>query len=164
MISIIVAKAKNNAIGMDNKLLWHISEDLKRFKRITDGKTILMGRKTFQSLPGVLPNRKHIIATKNKDFKTDDNIITDPDLQSLLQAYSDPSCEEEVFVIGGASVYSQALPYCGKLYFTIVERDFEGDTFFPEIDYNEWAVLERSETMTDEKSGINFYYLTLERK
>lgn len=100
MLSIIVAIAKNNVIGKDNKLIWHISEDLKRFKSITSGKSMIMGRKTFESLPGILPNREHIILTRDKNFKVDsDKVKVVNDLDTLIEKYS--NCEDEVFVIGG---------------------------------------------------------------
>ena len=104
MLSIIVAVAKNNVIGKDNKLIWHLPEDLKRFKRITTGHTIIMGRKTFESLGRVLPNRKHIVLSKDKDFKVDDENVQVINDISLLGEYI--SSEEENFVIGGASIYT----------------------------------------------------------
>lgn len=113
MLSISVAVAKNNIIGKDNTLPWHISEDLKRFKRITSDKKMIMGRKAFESLPGILPNRKHIIITRNTDFKVDSDMVSmEYDLNSLVEKYS--KCEEEVFVIGGAEIYEQFLPYVQK--------------------------------------------------
>lgn len=161
MLSIIAAVAKNGAIGKDNKLLWHIPEDLKRFKRITTGGKLLMGRKTFESLPGVLPDREHIVVTNNADFgRENTKIISASALRPLLEQYADTACTEEVFVIGGESVYTQALPYCEKIYLTIVEKSFEADTFFPAIG-KDWTVAEQSELQTDEKSGLQFYYQTL---
>jgi dihydrofolate reductase len=162
MISIIVAVAKDNVIGKDNKLLWHISEDLKRFKRITTSKKMIMGRKTFQSLPGVLPNREHIIVTRDKDFKVDSNQVTIiNDLNSLLAKYS--KCEEEIFVIGGAEIYTQVLPYTQKLYLTKVDDAFEGDTYFPEINFAEFKTEYTSEQFTDEKNGLKYTFIDLKR-
>ena len=162
MISIIVAIAKDNVIGKDNKLLWHISEDLKRFKRITTSKKMIMGRKTFQSLPGVLPNREHIIVTRDKDFKVDSNQVTIiNDLNSLLEKYS--KCEEEIFVIGGAEIYTQVLPYAQKLYLTKVEKAFEGDTYFPKFNFDEFKTEYISEQFTDEKNGIRYTFIDLKR-
>jgi dihydrofolate reductase len=162
MISIIVAVAKDNVIGKDNKLLWHISEDLKRFKRITTSKKMIMGRKTFQSLPGVLPNREHIIVTRDKDFKVYSNQVTIiNDLNSLLAKYS--KCEEEIFVIGGAEIYTQVLPYTQKLYLTKVDDAFEGDTYFPEINFAEFKTEYTSEQFTDEKNGLKYTFIDLKR-
>lgn len=163
MLSIIVAIAKNNVIGKDNKLIWHISEDLKRFKSITSGKSMIMGRKTFESLPGILPNREHIILTRDKNFKVDsDKVKVVNDLDALIEKYS--NCEDEVFVIGGAEIYKQLLPYAHKLYLTKIDTDFEGDTYFPQINYDEFKSEFTSEKFTDEKNGLNYTFINLIRK
>ena len=164
MLSIIVAVAKNNAIGKDNKLLWHLPEDLKRFQKITEGKTVIMGRKTFESLPGVLKNRKHVIVTGDKKFQVTDNIDVNIcyNMDSVLHKYS--SGDEEIFIIGGESVYRQAMPYCKKIYLTVVEKVFEADTFFPDIDYSQWNILEEYDLQTDASCGLKYRYITLERK
>lgn len=163
MLSIIVAIAKNNVIGKDNKLIWHISEDLKRFKSITSGKSMIMGRKTFESLPGILPNREHIILTRDKNFKVDsDKVKVVNDLDTLIEKYS--NCEDEVFVIGGAEIYKQLLPYAHKLYLTKIDTDFKGDTYFPQINYDEFKSEFTSEKFTDEKNGLNYTFINLIRK
>ena len=163
MISIIVAIAKDNVIGKDNKLLWHISEDLKRFKKITTGKKMIMGRKTFESLPGVLPNREHIILTRDKNFKVDSDMVKIVyDLNSLIKEYS--TSEEEIFVIGGAEIYKQLLPYAKKLYLTKIEETFEGDTHFPEINFEEFKVDYESEQFVDEKNGLHYKFIDLQVK
>lgn len=162
MISIIVAVAKDNVIGKDNKLLWHISEDLKRFKKITTDKKMIMGRKTFQSLPGVLPNRDHIIITRDTNFKvTSDRVEIVHDLNSLLDMYM--KIEEEIFVIGGAEIYNQFLPYAQKLYLTKIDASFEGDTYFPKINFDEFKTESSSEKFTDEKNGLHYTFINLER-
>ena len=162
MISISVAVAKNNVIGKDNKLLWHISEDLKRFKRITSNKKMIMGRKTFESLPGILPNREHIVVTRDENFKVDsDKVTIVHDLNSLLEKYS--KCEDEIFVIGGAEIYKQLLPYTQKIYLTKIDETFEGDTYFPEINYDEFKTDYVSEQFTDEKNGLNYTFIDLVR-
>lgn len=162
MLSIIVAVAQNNVIGKDNKLIWHISEDLKRFKEITSGKKMIMGRKTFESLPGVLPNREHIIITKDKNYKVDsDKVTIVHDLNSLIDQYK--NCDEEVFIIGGAEIYNQTLPYADKLYLTTINNAFDGDTFFPEINYDDFKVEYTSEEFTDEKSNITYKFINLVR-
>ena len=162
MISISVAVAKNNVIGKDNKLLWHISEDLKRFKRNTSNKKMIMGRKTFESLPGILPNREHIIITRDQNFKVDsDKVTIVNDLNSLLEKYS--SCEDEIFVIGGAEIYNQLLPYTHKIYLTKIDEAFEGDTYFPEINYDEFNTEYTSEQFIDEKNGLAYTFIDLVR-
>ena len=158
MISISVAVANNNVIGKDNKLLWHISEDLKRFKSITSNKKMIMGRKTFESLPGILPNREHIIITRDQNFKVDsDKVTIVNDLNSLLEKYS--NCEDEIFVIGGAEIYKQLLPYTHKIYLTKIDETFEGDTYFPEINYAEFKTESTSEQFTDEKNGLKYTFI-----
>jgi dihydrofolate reductase len=162
MLSISVAVAKNNVIGINNTLPWHISEDLKRFKRITSDKKMIMGRKAFESLPGILPNRKHIIITRNKDFKVDSDMVAiEYDLNSLVEKYS--KCDEEIFVIGGAEIYEQFLPYIDKIYLTQIEETFEGDTYFPEINYDEFKPEYTSEKFTDEKNGLHYTFIDLIR-
>ncbi|WP_315079669.1 dihydrofolate reductase [uncultured Clostridium sp.] len=160
MLSIIVAIAKNNVIGSDNKLIWHISEDLKRFKEITSGKTIIMGRKTFDSLPGVLPNRKHVILTRDKNFKVNSECVEIIyDFDELLNKYSDS--DDEVFIIGGGEIYKQLLSHCNKLYLTKINKDFDGDTYFPQINYDDFKVDYKSDVITDEKSGLEYNFINL---
>ncbi|AQS07820.1 dihydrofolate reductase [Clostridium beijerinckii] len=160
MISIIVAIAKDNVIGKDNKLLWHISEDLKRFKKITTGKKMIMGRKTFESLPGILPNREHIVLTRDNNFNVDsDKVTIEHDFNSVLQRYL--KCEDEVFVIGGAEIYKQFLPYAKKLYLTKVDEEFEGDTYFPGINYSNYNIEYTSEKFIDEKNGLHYTFVNL---
>lgn len=160
MISIIVAIAKDNVIGKDNKLLWHISEDLKRFKKITTGKKMIMGRKTFESLPGILPNREHIVLTRDNNFNVDsDKVTIEHDFNSVLQRYLE--CEDEVFIIGGAEIYKQFLPYAKKLYLTKVDEEFEGDTHFPGINYSNYNTEYTSEKFIDEKNGFHYTFVNL---
>ncbi|AVK48868.1 diacylglycerol kinase [Clostridium sp. MF28] len=160
MISIIVAIAKDNVIGKDNKLLWHISEDLKRFKKITTGKKMIMGRKTFESLPGILPNREHIVLTRDNNFNVDsDKVTIEHDFNSVLQRYL--KCEDEVFVIGGAEIYKQFLPYAKKLYLTKVDEEFEGDTYFPGINYSNYNIEYTSEKFIDEKNRLHYTFVNL---
>ena len=162
MISISVAVSKNNIIGKNNDLPWHISEDLKRFKRITSNKKMIMGRKAFESLPGILPNREHIIITRNENFKVDsDKVTVVHDLNSLIEKYS--KCEDEVFVIGGAEIYKQFLPYVQKIYLTQIDETFEGDTYWPEINYDEFKTEYTSEQLTDEKNGLKYTFIDLIR-
>ncbi len=163
MISIIVATAQNNIIGGDNKLLWHISEDLKRFKKITSHNTIIMGRKTFESLPGVLPNRKHVILTRDKNYSVDNpNVEIIHSKEEIINRFKDSPVE--VFIIGGGQIYNEFLPYADKLYLTKVLKDFEGDTSFPHVDENEWSVDYSSEILTNEKDGLQYQFIDLIKK
>ena len=136
MLSIIVAKAKNNIIGKDNKMLWKLPDDLKRFKERTTGHTIIMGRKTFESLGGILPDRMHIILSRNPDFNIDSDYVKV--VHSLLELQDYMEDEEEHFVIGGAIIYNLLMPYCKKMYVTQLDKDFEGDAIFPKINENTW--------------------------
>lgn len=137
-ISIIVAIAENRAIGKDNKLLWHISGDLKRFKQLTTGHTLIMGRNTFLSLPnGALPRRRHIVISDIEGESFDACEMA----SSIDEAIAMAGSSDECFVIGGGMVYAQFLPMAGKLYLTRVHHSFEADTFFPEIDFARWDAL-----------------------
>lgn len=162
MLSIIVAKASNDVIGGDNKLLWHISEDLKRFKEITSGHTIIMGRKTFESLPKILPNRHHIVITRDENFKVDSESVTIiNNISDVISKFKDTN--EEVFIIGGGEIYKSLIPYTKKLYLTRVYKDFEGDTSFPFINYDEWKIVNKSEIKVNEKDNLNYDFINLEK-
>ena len=161
MLSIIVAKAKNNIIGKDNALIWHLPEDLKRFKRLTTGHTIIMGRKTFESLGRVLPNRHHIILCNDAQMQIDDENVEILEDISMLEKYVKD--EEEHFVIGGATMYRLLMPMCSKMYITEINQDFEGDVSFPEINMREWNITEREKGLKDEKNPFDYEYVTYER-
>ena len=163
MLSIIVAKANNDVIGGDNKLLWHISEDLKRFKEITSGNTIIMGRKTFESLPKILPNRHHIIITRDKNFKVDSPMVeVVNDIEDIISKYKTSS--EEAFVIGGGEIYKSLLPHTKRLYLTRLYKDFNGDTKFSPIDSSEWFIEFQSEVYVNETSNIKYDFINMIRK
>ena len=161
MLSIIVAKAKNNIIGKENKLIWHLPEDLKHFKEITTGHTIIMGRKTFESLGRVLPNRKHIIFSQNPDFKVNNENVEV--VHSLLQIQDLIEGEEEAFVIGGAMIYNLLMPYVTKMYVTEIDKEFEGDTFFPKINTEIWKETSREKGKKDEKNNLDYDFVTYEK-
>ena len=161
MLSIIVAKAKNNAIGKDNQLLWHLSDDLKRFKTLTTGHTIIMGRKTFESLGRVLPNRKHIVFTQNPDFKVNDENVEV--VHSMLQIQEYIENEEEAFVIGGAVIYNLLMPYAKKMYITEIDKEFDGDVFFPRIDEEKWKEVSREKGPEDGENDFVYAYVTYEK-
>ena len=163
MLVLCVAVAKNNIIGRDNKLLWHISEDLKRFKQITMNKTMIMGRKTFESLPGILPGRKHVVLTRDKNFKVDsENVVIVHTLEEIINNYS--NTEEEAFVIGGGQLYKSTIEHCKKIYLTNINKDFEGDTYFPAINYNDWDIVYSSEEKINPKDNLTFKFVDLIRK
>lgn len=160
MLSIVVAKAKNNIIGKDNKLLWHLSDDLKRFKVLTEGHTIIMGRKTFESLGKVLPNRKHIVFSNNPDFKVNDENVEVVHSLLQIQTYIE---SEEAFVIGGAMMYNFLMPYVSKMYVTEIEKEFEGDAFFPRIDDKKWKEISREKGPEDEENNFEYNYVVYQK-
>ena len=162
MLSIIVAIANNNVIGKDNKLIWKLPEDLKRFKAITSGKTIIMGRKTFESLGRVLPNRFHIVLTKNENYKFEHEQVKIIYNTDELKPYIDS--EEECFVIGGEAIYKMLMPLSKKLYITKLYEDFEGDTFFPEVDENVWQIEKREKGIKNEDNPYDYEYIDYIRK
>ena len=161
MLSIIVAKAKNNIIGKDNQLLCHISEDLKRFKDLTTGHVIIMGRKTFESLGKVLPDRKHIVFSQNPDFKVaDENVEV---VHSMFQIQEYIENEEENFVIGGAMIYNLLMPYVQKMYVTEIDKEFEGDAFFPKINEETWEEISREKGTQEAESGLPYSFVVYKR-
>ena len=162
MLSIIVAKAKNNVIGKNNSLIWHLPEDLKRFKKLTTGHTIIMGRKTFESLGGILPNRKHIILSRNPDFNIDSDCVKV--IHSLFELQDYIEDEEEHFVIGGAIIYNLLMPYCKKMYVTQLDKDFEGDAIFPKINEEEWTEVSKEKGLKNEINDFDYEYITYVKK
>lgn len=141
MVSIIVAVAQNGVIGKENKLIWHISEDLKHFKSLTTEHPVIMGRKTFESLGRPLPNRTNVVITRQADLRCEGCEMA----HSLEEALAMFPAEDEVFVIGGAQIYRQALPLAQHFYLTRVMHDYEGDTMFPEWNEKEWELQECEE-------------------
>lgn len=162
MLSLIVAVAKNNVIGKDNTLIWHLPDDLKRFKQLTTGKTIIMGRKTFESLGRVLPKRKHIVLCKSGSLQVDDERVEVVKDVSELDKYIQD--EEEHFVIGGASVYSLLLNKVSKMYITRINEEFEGDAYFPQFDEKEWKIVEQIKGPRNEDNPYDYDYITYEKK
>jgi len=161
MISIIVAISENNAIGKENQLLWRISDDLKRFKQLTTSHTIIMGRKTFESLPnGALPNRRNVVISRNKAFKTQGAEL----VSSIEDALKLCNKHEECFIIGGGEIYKQAIQFAEKLYLTKVHAHFDADTFFPEIDINQWNVIKQEHFESSDKNQFSFSFLEMVRK
>lgn len=164
MINLIVAAGMNREIGANNKLLWKLSNDLKFFKEITLGKTIVMGRKTFESLPGKLPNRKHIVLSRSK-YKSDDiDIEYVNDIDQLLKRLK--QSEEDVFIIGGAEIYDLFMPYADKIYCTVVYDTFDNaDSFFPEISLDDFKIVAQSKVYdADDKNEYDHQMFQFTRR
>jgi len=160
MITIIAAACQNNALGKNNKLIWHLSDDLKRFKKLTLGGYIIMGRKTFESLPGILPERQHIVITRNPEFQAEGIVV----VQSLEQALDLIPSDKEAFVVGGGEIYKQAIDIADKIELTRVHHQFEADTFFPEIDLSKWELTDSEFHPKDKKHLYDFTFETYVRK
>lgn len=168
LVSMILAMASNRVIGSKNALPWYLPEDLKKFRELTTGHAILMGRKTFESLPKVLPGREHYVVTRKSDYKItneraaeSEHVFTAPDPVSALDLISerielDGDIPDEVFVIGGGELFTQLLPYTDRIYLTLIKKEIEGDTYFPEIDPADWE-----ETTSQDFDEYSF--ITLER-
>lgn len=180
MISLIAAIGKNRELGKDNKLLWHLPEDLKRFKELTNGHPIIMGRKTFESIGRILPNRLNIVITRDTDYKVDGAVVVnslDEALRESSKYYVARSKsqgeknvpatnyklratdENEVFIIGGGQIFEQAMDMADKLYLTIVEREYEADTYFPEYDKFSHVANEKKSSYDD----VRYTFLDLEK-
>ncbi|WP_298237504.1 dihydrofolate reductase [uncultured Algibacter sp.] len=160
-LTIIVAAAENNAIGLGNKLIWHLSDDLKRFKSLTNGHHIIMGRKTFESFPKPLPNRTHVVITRQKNYKVPEGVII---VHSLEDAINAVKTDSQPFIIGGGQIYKQAMDLVDKIELTRVHEDFEADTFFPKIDASVWKETSNVFHKKDENHEHEFSFLTYERK
>jgi dihydrofolate reductase len=159
---IVVAAGENNAIGKDNDLIWHLSDDLKRFKSLTNGHHIIMGRKTFESFPKPLPNRTHIVITRQKDYNVPSGVIV---VNSLADAIDAARYDKQAFIIGGGEIYKQAMPLADKLEITRVHSTFDNaDTFFPKIDLNQWQEVHKTTHKADEKHAYSFSFITYLRK
>ena len=162
IVSIIVAIADRNVIGDDNKLPWHLPDDLKNFKRLTMGKYIIMGRKTWESLNKPLPGRTNIVITRNTDIKTQ-GILVFNSVEEALK-FAEEQKQSEIFIIGGEQIYRQTLPLANRLFVTKVLGSFEGDAFFPEINIKEWMVENKMHHKTDEKHAFAFDMMVLSKK
>lgn len=160
-LSIIVAMGRDRAIGAAGDMAFHIKPDLRRFRDITMGHPVVMGRRTFESLPkGALPGRRNIVVSRNPAFSAPAT-ETAPSLSDALALVADA---EQVFIIGGASVYAQALPLATKMYLTVVDADFpEADTFFPVFDENQWTPTDESQPATDPATGLSYRFIDLQR-
>jgi dihydrofolate reductase len=157
--------ASNRAIGLNNKMPWHLSSDLKKFKQITMGAPILMGRKTYESIGRPLPGRTNIIISRNPDYHpptaSGQNCLVFNDIDKALESCSEA---KEVFIIGGSDFYKSMLPVADRLYLTEIHQEFSGDTFFPEIDVSQWAEVEREDIDDDPDAAFSYSFLKLERR
>lgn len=162
VISLIAAVAENGVIGRDNELVWRLPDDFKYFKQTTSGHPILMGRKTFESLGKPLPNRLNIVITRNADYQPDGVLVVDSLEKAVEEAQK--TAIPEVFVIGGAEIYRQALPIADRLYLTEVKAAFEGDARFPAYDKTGWREASRQHHPTDDRHAVAFDFVVWERK
>lgn len=160
-VTIIVAAAENDAIGKDNQLIWHLSDDLKRFKSLTNNHHIIMGRKTFESFPKPLPNRTHVVITRQENYQVPEGVIVVSSLKEALEASKKDS---QPYIIGGGEIYKQALEFTDKIEITRVHANFEADTFFPEIDPSIWKETANEFHKKDDKHKYEFSFLTYIKK
>lgn len=160
-LTIIVAAAENDAIGKDNKLIWHLGDDLKRFKNLTNNHHIIMGRKTFESFPKPLPNRTHVVITRQNDYVVPSGVIV---VHNLADAVNAVKSDRQPFIIGGGEIYKQAMNIVDTIELTRVHENFEADTFFPKIDPSIWKETDNVFHNKDEKHKYDFSFLTYQRK
>jgi len=159
-LTIIVAAGENDAIGKDNKLIWHLSDDLKRFKELTNNHHIIMGRKTFESFPKPLPNRTHIVITRQENYKVPNGVIVVNSLASAIEATKN---DKQPFIIGGGEIYKQAMLFADKIELTRVHHSFEADTFFPKIDTSIWRETKSTFHDKDGKHDYAFTFITYQK-
>ena len=159
MITIIVAASENDVIGNNNKLIWHLSKDLIRFKNLTKGHHVIMGRKTFESMPKALPNRTNVVITRNKNY-TAENITVVDSLENALKVCKD---DPQPFIIGGGEIYRIGLTYAKRIELTRVYHNFEGDTTFPQIDKNLWKEVKNIKMFNVENHNYNFSFITYDK-
>ena len=159
-LSIIAAVADNGIIGRDNKLPWHMPADLAHFKRLTMGKPIVMGRLTWESLPGLLPHRTHIVVSRDPSFDAPGGFV----VRSLQEAIDFAGDAEELMVVGGAMLYALALPVASRLYLTYIHRCFDGDVLFPTFEHGEWCEVSREPHESDGRNPYPYSFVTLQRR
>ncbi|WP_404452176.1 dihydrofolate reductase [Virgibacillus necropolis] len=159
-ISLIVAMDKNRVIGKDNDIPWSIPNDWQYVKNITRGHAIILGRKTLDSLDGALPDRRNIVITRNRDYSCADCEI----VHSVEEALTLCTDEEEIFIFGGEHIYKLFHPYVEKMYITKVDHEFNGDTFFPEVDYSEWKEVSVEKGIKNDQNPFDYYFHVYEKK
>lgn len=164
MLSYVVAVSQNNVIGHKGTIPWYLPDDVRFFKEVTlkGTKTMIMGRKTFESLPCVLPGRKHIVFTQNEEYEVQDNNVEVIHNLNKLVAYA--HSDLEYYVIGGAQIFEALFPYTERLYLTRIYADFEGDIFFPEYDESEWVITDRKEGIVNEENRYRHTFFIYDRK
>lgn len=155
IISVIVAIGKHRQIGLNNELLWQLSDDLKRFKNITKGHHIVMGRKTFESIGRPLPNRTNVIVTRDQNFKAPEGCVVLHSIDEVIE-FAKSNGESELFFCGGAAIYLEGLERCDKLYLTEVDFDGDADTYFPDYNQYQWEELETSSVLANDKNEFSF--------
>ncbi|APY01192.1 dihydrofolate reductase [Lacinutrix venerupis] len=160
-LTMIVAAGENNEIGKNNDLIWHLRDDLKRFKALTSGHYIIMGRKTFESFPKPLPNRTHVVISRQKDYQVPAGVLL---VNSIEDAIDASKSDNQPFIIGGGEIYKQAMPFASKIELTRVHSTFDADTFFPEINMNNWKETANEIHAQDENHDYAFSFITFERK
>lgn len=158
-LSIIAALADNGVIGRDNRLPWRMPADLAHFKRLTLGKPIIMGRRTWESLPGLLPHRTHIVVTSDRDYRAEGGFV----VHSIAEAVEFAGDAEEMMVVGGATLYAQTLPLASRMYLTYVHQHIDGDTVFPEYERAEWREIQRERHEADARNPFPYSFVTLQR-
>ena len=163
-LSLLVAMARNRVIGRNNKLPWHLPADLKHFKFLTMGQTIVMGRKTYESIGKPLPGRTNIIITRQAGYEVPGAIVVSSIDNALLICEENSAINGEHFIIGGEKIYRQTLEICQRMYITEIQRDFEGDVFFPEFDPNEWEETQRDKHISEKDANLEYHFVVLDRK
>jgi len=161
MLTLIAAAAENNGLGKNNDLIWHLPLDFKRFKTLTLGHCIIMGRKTFDSLPGILPKRKHIIITRKKNYNIEGVVVASSLKEAIKLAYQEDMAP---YIIGGGEIYKQSINFADFIELTRVHTVVEADTFFPEIDLNMWELINEQYVAKDEHHKYDFSFLSYKRK
>lgn len=164
MICIMAAMGKKWELGNRNKLPWHLPDDLKRFREITRGHPIIMGRKTYESIGKVLPERKNIIVTRNPEYSVPGGTVVGSMEDAFQEARKDKGTNEDIFVIGGGEIFKLALPYADKMYLTFVDGEIPADTYFPEFNEDEWQVTDAILHAADDRHAFPFIFKTYERK
>ena len=162
MLSIVVVKGKNNIIGKEDRAVWNIMDNLKNFKKPTKDHVIIMGRKTFEKLGKILPDRKHIVFSQNRDYVINDKNVKV--VTSMLEIQEYIETEEECFVIGGAMIYNLLMPHVQKMYVTEIDEEFKGDTFFPKINLDIWKETLREKEKKDEINNFDFDFVIYNKK
>ncbi|OGT87452.1 MAG: dihydrofolate reductase [Gammaproteobacteria bacterium RIFOXYA12_FULL_61_12] len=160
LISLIAAMSENRVIGRDNRLPWHLPADLQHFKKLTLGKPIIMGRKTWESLPGLLPERNHIVLSRNRRYQAEGAILV-RDLEKAVMAAGEVA---EIFIVGGATIYEQALATANRIYLTLIHAQIEGDAFFPRLDEGRWRLVLREDHPANGKNPLPYSFLNYERR